>query len=238
MPISAIARPIDDKEGYPGFHASKNLNLRNSITTVFFYDNERSTSKIYKNMCLTKRTTFLYIVVMVKETYLYAPLVQTLCGTIPAAEKLALCEAADTGGVILRVKSLRIEPNRVVIIGLIPLAALVNEHTSTLPGYIRPRSIGNFHPTWNSVHQPNANGDLGYLVLQTPVAALGLPLESEDGDSYWVALPVERTFRTLAPHSIGAVCCAQCNRPISRQRLLAVPNTRTCTDCQQKKERT
>jgi hypothetical protein len=162
-------------------------------------------------------------------------LLYKFCTSLPAAEQQALREAADTGAIVLRVKSLRIEPGCVVLTGVIPSAALVFEHPSEFPAYLQPRSIGTLHLTGSSLH-PNTGDEVGYLVLQTPVTAVGLLPESEDGDSYWVALAVERTFHTLPPGSIGTPCCVRCNRPIPQQRLLAVPNARFCTNCQQKKE--
>lgn len=170
------------------------------------------------------------------DTLLDAPLLHKFCASLPAAEQQALREAADTGGIVLRVKSLRIEPNRIVLTGIIPSTVLAFEHPAEFPAYLQPRSIGTLHLTDSSLH-PNPGDEVGYLVLQTPVAAAGLLPESEDGDCYWVALAVERTFHTLPPGSIGAACCARCNRPIPQQRLLAVPNTRVCTNCQQKKEK-
>jgi hypothetical protein len=175
---------------------------------------------------------------MIPDTLLDVPLLHKFCASLPTAEQQALREAADTGGIVLRVKSLRIEPDCVVLTGVIPSTALVFQHPSEFPAYLQPRSIGNLHLTWSTLLQPGADDEIGYLVLQTPVAAAGQLPESEDGDSCWVALAVERTFHTLKPGSIGAVCCARCNRPIPQQRLLAVPNTRVCTNCQQKKEKT
>lgn len=167
-----------------------------------------------------------------------APLLRKVCASLPAAEQQAAREAADTGGIVLRVTSIRIEPNSLVFTGLIPSTALVFEHPAEFPAYLQPRSIGNLHLTETSL-QPSSTGggQIGYLVLQTPVTAAGLLPESEDDDCYWVAITVPRTFHTLVPGSIGAVCCARCNRPISQQRLVAVPKTRVCTNCQQKKEK-
>lgn len=172
---------------------------------------------------------------MTSDTLLGAPLLQTLSISLPTAELRASREAADTGGIVLRVKSLRIEPNRVVLTGLIPSTALAFEHPGEFPAYLQPRSIGNLHLT-DSSFQSNTGDEVGYLVLHTPVTAKGLLPESEDGDAYWVALAVERTFHALPATSTGAVCCVRCNRPISSQRLLAVPNTKVCTNCQQKQE--
>jgi hypothetical protein len=169
------------------------------------------------------------------DTVLGAPLLQKLSISLPTAERRASREAADTGGIVLCVRSIRIEPNRVVLTGLIPSAALAFEHPGEFAAYLQPRSIGNLHLT-DSSFLSNTGDEVGYLVLHTPVTAKGLLPESEDGDAYWVALAVERTFHTLPATSIGAVCCAGCNRPISSQRLLAVPSTRVCTNCQQKKE--
>ena len=169
--------------------------------------------------------------------FIDASLPHRFCPSLLAAEQQAMREAADTAGIVLRVKSLRVESNRVVIVGLIPPTSLVFEHPPETPGYLEPRSIGNLHLTWSSLLRPSANDEIGYLVLQTPVAAAGRLPESEDDDSYWVALAIERTFHSMPPGSIGAACCARCNRPIPPKRLTAVPNTRVCTNCQQKKEK-
>ncbi len=158
------------------------------------------------------------------------------CASLSAAQQQAAREAADTGGLVLRVKFIRIEPHCAVFTGLIPSTALAFEHPSEFPAYVQPRSIGTLHLTWSSLLHPGADEDIGYLVLQTPVSAAGLLPESEDGDNCWVAISIQRTFHTLKPESIGPACCARCNRPIPQQRLLAVPGTRICTCCQQKKE--
>ncbi|HLH00545.1 MAG TPA: TraR/DksA C4-type zinc finger protein [Bryobacteraceae bacterium] len=124
-----------------------------------------------------------------------------------------------------------------MLTGLILSTAIVFEHAGQFPAYLQPRSIGNLHLTWSSLLHPNTTDDIGYLVLQTPVAVADSLPESEDGNSCWVALTIQRNLHSLKPGSIGAVCCARCNRPISPQRLLAVPNTRICTNCKQKKEK-
>jgi hypothetical protein len=170
------------------------------------------------------------------DTLLDAPLRHKFCASLPQAEQQARREAADTGAILLRIKSFRIEPRCVVLTGQIPSTALVFEHPSEHPAHLQPRSVGTLHLTWNSLFHPADGEELGYLVMQTPIAATGQLPESEDGDAQWVSLAVERSFHTLPPASIGAACCARCNRPIARQRLIAVPNTRVCTDCQQKKE--
>jgi hypothetical protein len=172
------------------------------------------------------------------ETYslLDAPLPCKFCESLPAAEEQAAREAADTGGSVLRVNSIRIEPNRLVLTGLIPQTALVPEVTSDSPGSLRPRSMGNLHTTWSSLLQPGGSDQIGYLVLHTPVGTPGQLPESEDGDFCWAALAIERTLHTLRTGCVGAISCASCNRPIPQQRLLAIPNTRVCTNCQQKRE--
>ena len=170
-------------------------------------------------------------------TLLDAPLFHKFCASLQEAEQAALLEAADTGGVLLRIKSLRLEPNNLVVAGVIPTAALVFEHPSEFSAHVQPRSIGTMRLTRGSLLHPPPNEEFGYVVLQTPVASPGRLPESEDGENSWVALSIRRALRTLAPSSIGAACCARCKRPIPQQRLLAVPNTRVCTNCQQKKEK-
>ena len=171
------------------------------------------------------------------NSFLESPLPHKFCSSLAAAQQQASREAADTGGIVLRLKSIRIELYCAVFTGLIPSAALVFEHPAELPAYVKPRSVGTLHLTWSSLFCPSADEDIGYLVLQTPVAAAGLLPESEDGDNCWVTTAIPRAFHTLKPASIGAVCCARCNRPIPPQRLLAVPHTQVCTHCQQKKEK-
>jgi hypothetical protein len=175
---------------------------------------------------------------MTSDTILDALVLHKFCPSMEAAEQQALREAADTGGILLRIKSLRLNPNDLVVTGVIPTTALVFEHPSEFPAHLQPRSIGTMRLTLNSLLHPDPGDEIGYLVLQTPVAASGQVPESEDGDNCWVALSIRRARHTLEPGSIGAACCARCNRPIPQQRLLAVPNTRVCTNCQQKKENT
>lgn len=173
---------------------------------------------------------------MAGYTLLDAPIPHRFCGSIGEAQSLALREAADTGGVIFRVRSFRIDPGRVVLNGLIPAGAAVFGRPCEAAGYLQPRSLGNLHLTWGSLVHPGAEGDLGFLVLQAPVAVPQRPAESEAGGSLWVALAVGRTFDTLPVGSIGAACCVRCNRPISEQRLKVLANARVCTGCQQRKE--
>ncbi|MGD0519813.1 MAG: TraR/DksA C4-type zinc finger protein [Terracidiphilus sp.] len=174
---------------------------------------------------------------MTQETLLDAPLIHKFCSSLQAAEQEALREAADTGGIVLRIKSLRIEPNNLVVAGVIPKTALVFESSSVVQAHLQPRSMGTMRLTWNSLLHPGPDNAIGFLVLQTPVDAADQVSESEDGGNFWVALSIRRSLHTLEPGSIGAICCARCNRPIPQQRLLAVPNTRVCTNCQQKKEK-
>jgi len=170
------------------------------------------------------------------ETIFDAPLPHKFCASLQAAEEAALREAADTGGALLRIKSLRLEQNHLVVTGVIPTAALVFEYPSQFPAYLQPRSIGTMRLTPNNMLHPGPDDEIGYLVLQTPVAAAEPLPESEESENSWVALSIRRSLHTLEPSLIGSACCARCNRPIPHQRLLAVPNTRLCTNCQQKKE--
>jgi len=174
---------------------------------------------------------------MALETILDAPLPHRFCASLEAAEQAALREAADTGGIVLRIKSLRLEPNRLVVTGVIPTSAFVFKYPCEYAAHLQPRSIGTMRLTRNSLLHPGSGDEIGYLVLQTPVAAAEQLPESEDGENSWVALSIRRALHTLEPIFIGAACCARCNRPIPRQRLLAVPNTKVCTNCQHKKEK-
>jgi len=171
-----------------------------------------------------------------QRTISRATLYPEFCPSLRAAEEAALREAADTGGILLKVRSLRVEPSHIIAAGVIPASALAFERPSEFPAHLRPRSLGTMRLSKSSLSNPNENDELGYLVLQTPVVATGQVPESEDGDSIWVSVSVPPATAALEPGVIGAACCGRCNRPISRPRLLAVPNTKLCTNCQQKKE--
>jgi hypothetical protein len=149
------------------------------------------------------------------------------------AARQAVLEAADTGGIVLRVKSLRVEVGAVVVIGLIPSATLVIRTPSEfVGGYLHPRSVGRLHLTWGALLHPETTDYIGYLVLQAPILLSG-NIQAEDDDSCWVALALERAHHTLPPGTIGPVCCTRCNRPISQQRLKVIHQARLCTVCQQ-----
>lgn len=173
---------------------------------------------------------------MTSEALADASLPHAFRSSLELAEQEALREAADTGGILLRIKSVRVEPESLLLTGVIPVTALAFEHPAESVSHVRPRSIGTMRLTWRSLLQPAPDEDLGYLVLQTPLTAAGRLPESEDGDDIWVSVSIPRARHTLAPSFIGTACCVRCNRPIPRQRLLAVPKTRLCTNCQQKKE--
>ena len=169
------------------------------------------------------------------HTILDAPLHHKFCPSLQAAKQASLCEAADTGGILLRVRSFRLESHYLVVTGVTPTSGLVFDNPSGFPAHLRPRSIGTMRLTSNSMLHAGPEDEIGYLVLQTPVAAAEPLPESEDKENSWVALSIRRTLHTLEPSLIGAACCLRCNRPIPQQRLLAVPKTRLCTNCQQKK---
>lgn len=171
------------------------------------------------------------------DNFLDAPLHYKFCASLLPAQRQASREAADTGGIVLRLRSVRVEPQRTVFVGLIPSTALVFEQPSGAPSRVYPRSIGTLHLTWSSLVYPRSDECIGYIVLQTPVVAAGLVPESEDGDHCWVAVSIQRAFHSLKAGSIGASCCVRCNRPIAPQRLAAMPETQVCTHCQHNKEK-
>src|SRR5579863_9457680 len=109
------------------------------------------------------------------------PLPHKFCASLEAAEQGALREAADTGGIVLRIKSLRLEPNHLVVTGVIPTSAFVFEHPSEFPAHLQPRSIGTMRLTRSSLLHPGFGDEIGYLVLQTPMTAADHLPESEDG---------------------------------------------------------
>ncbi len=175
---------------------------------------------------------------MIADPLKDTPLAHRFCPSLESAERDALREAADTGGILLRVKSLKISTGALTVTGVIPTAALVLKQSKRAAARLQPRSIGTMHLMPNSLLHPSSSDQIGYLVLHTPVIALDPLPDCEDGEDYWGALTIRGIWHTPVPASLGATCCARCNRPIPQQRLLAVPNTRVCTNCQQKKENT
>src|SRR5580704_2032091 len=99
------------------------------------------------------------------DTLLDTRLPHRFCPSLQAAEQAALREAADTGGILLRIKSLRLNPNDLVVTGVIPTTALVFEHPSEFPAHLQPRSLGTMRLTWNSLLHPGPGDEIGYLVL-------------------------------------------------------------------------
>jgi hypothetical protein len=166
------------------------------------------------------------------NTLLDAAVPHKFFASLPAALERAEQEAVDTGGIVLQVRSIAIEPGRLVATGLIPSKAVIwNE--AAAGRFLQPRSTGNLYLTWGSLIQPKQ--DIGYLVVQVPVIARQLP-GSEDGAHCWASVAIPRSLSSLQVGIIGARCCSRCNRPIAPERLKALPTTRVCILCQQQKE--
>lgn len=150
------------------------------------------------------------------------------------ALKAAQIEAVDTGSLLLEATSLEMAPGRLVFVGTLPFAGVTSARAS-VGGRRRAETpaFGRFHTTWSALVCPE--GILGYLVLRQPVTVTNAG-DLED-DRLTVAVGVTR--RCSIPDlltNLGPTCCSKCNQPLSPSRLAAVPGTRWCVRCQQKKE--
>ena len=154
------------------------------------------------------------------------------------AESAACREAANTGGAILRITSIRTESGRGVLSGRI-LSSVIDVdssgHLDVPGGYAKPRSLGTLHLTWRALLLGSGDTDIGYLVVQRPFGASRLP-DSDDSDTCFVSVEVPRLLHSLGPLTIGIEVCRTCSRPIGQKRLNAVPSTKICTFCQELKE--
>jgi hypothetical protein len=145
-------------------------------------------------------------------------------------ESLALKAAANTGALIMPVRSIRRSESRVLFVGELPLAALDGSlEVSDGPIRVKAQDLGPFYPA-------SAHTDLvGFLLLHRPVRLIsGAVPDSEER----VAVAVAGSPELLPPTipSLGPVCCTRCNKPIPKRRLLAVPGATMCTSCQSEKE--
>lgn len=173
---------------------------------------------------------------MVDSTLLDLELENRFWSTIREAEDAAAREAANTGGAILQIASIRTEATRGVVSGRVLSAAVDSSpHLDVPRGYAKPRSLGNFHLTWRTLLQRSGDEDIGYLVVQRPLGALVLP-DCEVVGSCFVSVEVTRNLHSLGPVTIGTEICRGCSRPIGPKRLNALPSTKICKFCQELKE--
>jgi len=164
-----------------------------------------------------------------------AELDHEFCDTLQTANLRALSEAANTGGIILDVSSIEIEMGCILFVGCLPNEALAEGSGTGLGrARLRPRGLGKFRTTWGALMQ--SHGQVGFLVLHPPLALLG-GQPSDEAATTRVAVEIKRCFSSMPPGWIGPVCCAECNQEIPRQRLQAVPATRVCAKCKQRKEK-
>jgi hypothetical protein len=143
------------------------------------------------------------------------------------ARTAALVEAANTGGVVISVDAVEIQPQSVTFIGTVPELAL-NSASSWRCG----TRLGSLHTTWGSVLRPA--GIIGYLVVGHPITCQSY--ETKDPDFRRVAIKVDRTFTSIPTAALGPLCCAQCRQPIPSERLRAIPGVRVCVTCQTARE--
>ncbi len=146
-------------------------------------------------------------------------------GNLEDAKRAANAEAANTGGAVVEVTALELGCSTASFIGILPESALDDD----APAPQRTSQfLGAFHTTWGAVLDPSDR--LGYLVLRHPIK-LRPCLAREDG-LCTIAVTMPRAYRTIPATNVGPVCCMKCRRPISPERLRALPNTRRCTECQ------
>lgn len=161
------------------------------------------------------------------ETFLDAEIHHTFWGDLEAAKHAARAEAANTGGALMDVDSVEIQPTRIAFIGAVPEA--IGDLVASAARYTE---IGSFHTTWGAVLQPS--GILGYLVLRPPLLCAGTARSEKD--SRRLAVHARRSLKSIPNVILGHPCCVGCRSPIPPERLRAVPNTRFCSYCQSSRE--
>ena len=90
--------------------------------------------------------------------------------------------------------------------------------------------------SWKALLQPGEDADIGYLVVQRPFGASALPDGDVAGTSF-VSVEVPRLLHSQGSITVGTEVCRACSRPIGQKRLNALPTTKTCTFCQELKEK-
>lgn len=168
------------------------------------------------------------------DTLLDAEVEPAFHGSLETARRRAGVEAANTGGVVLEAHAFEARGNSLTIIGAIPAEAF-EARSAAVEG--RPKihsfALGRFHTTWRALLEPE--DPIGFLVLQQPVTLIAG--SHPDKDTALVATDLKRRFAALpSSFTLGPRCCADCNEVIPEQRLKAVPGTRTCTRCQNRRE--
>lgn len=146
----------------------------------------------------------------------------------------ATAEAANTGAIVFRVRSVRFCGTGAILTGIAPTAGLVASPDTGSPGRMEPQSAGKLHLVRRDAEGPD--GDIGYVALRGPVLIPSATLEADEGGYCWAALMADLKRGTPAGQVRGRPCCAKCNRPISEVRLRALPGARFCINCQKDKE--
>lgn len=169
------------------------------------------------------------------DTFLDAEIEPAFHGDIETARTRAAVEAANTGAVVLEVRSIEARGECLVVVGTIPVDTLeaMGRATEARPK-IRSVGLGRFHTTWRAVLEPQST--IGFVVLRQPLTLIGG--SSTETDAPLVAIELKRRLTSLpSGFTIGPHCCVGCNEPIPEQRLRAVPGTRICTKCQDRREK-
>lgn len=165
--------------------------------------------------------------------FLDSDLIPAFHPDMDTAKKMALLEAANTGGIIFSVNCVEVSAS-LTLVGSLPRASLQKPSKSN-PGRssIKCQGLGWFHTTWGALIRPDDY--VGHLVIHQPAALVSGSVPDEE--IVRLALPVKRKFNSLPSGLlIGRVCCSNCNEVIPPARLIAVPGIRTCVNCQQTKE--
>lgn len=144
------------------------------------------------------------------------------------ARQKAVLEAVNTGSAVVTVDAIDVEAGYVTLIGTVPECVFA----SASPRLLGRPGVRSFHTTWGAILKPD--GPLGFAVVRQPLNSR--PAASTTAEHCRVALRVQRRFRTLPQGTLGLICCSTCRIPIPADRLQALPGTRICHDCQEKKE--
>jgi hypothetical protein len=153
--------------------------------------------------------------------------------SLPEARIRALGEMVNVGGVCMEVYSVSVRRDAITIVGRLSARALdYREHERSGRAQIASGGAPSFHLTWSSLLQPS--GVLGFIVLRRPVVLTGGAWSPQEPAR--VALEVSRRSCEPLEMFIGPACCVLCNGDIAPERLAALPDVRTCVNCQRQRE--
>jgi hypothetical protein len=162
------------------------------------------------------------------------------------AYEMAVEDATITNSLIMKVTSIEIKHNNVIIKGYSSRRLFLSRIYTTLEPeinlvHIRPYKFGKFYTTWGKIIRPSS--PLGFLTLYSPFEILRKNLlefdevPEETGDII-INIDVLKVGESLSQEIFGIHLCDKCGIEIPKERLNAIPETSYCLRCANLLEKT